>query len=209
MNCNERWRSSRGLFHRRARNIGSTVLSVDSLLKSTILFRIIVPLAVSGLMFAVARARKLSFREDIGVRWSSRKAWPIWLLGWGAWTFVEDFVGKSFGVGIPSDWSGRGPGLLVLLAIGMVVLAPFSEELAFRGLIFHQVNRRLGATAAIVLTAVMFALLHVQYGPVEVALILIHGLVLGLARSVSGSMLVTFVMHAMGNLYAYVERLPR
>ncbi|MBX7115169.1 MAG: hypothetical protein K1X64_12640, partial [Myxococcaceae bacterium] len=31
----------------------------------------------------------------------------------------------------------------------------------------------------------------------------------GLARHFSGSMLLTFAMHAMGNLYAYIERLPR
>ncbi len=53
------------------------------------------------------------------------------------------------------DWSA----LLAMLAMAGVV-APFAEELAFRGLLFPWLRHRLGVPGAAVLSALCFAVLH-------------------------------------------------
>lgn len=55
-------------------------------------------------------------------------------------------------------------------------------------------------------TALLFSLLHFQYGPAEWTLIALDGIGFGLARAWTGSVPLTFVMHAMGNCYAFLER---
>ena len=51
----------------------------------------------------------------------------------------------------------------VVLAVSLVVLAPFGEELVFRGLLLRGLVRRMTFPAAAVISGVAFALLHPQY----------------------------------------------
>ena len=94
-----------------------------------------------------------------------------------------------------------------LLASAMRVLAvcllgPMAEELLFRGVIFSWLKERIPLTLTIVLTAVGWALLHWSYSWAVIGVIVIDGLLLGLARWRTGSILPPIVMHAIYNLYA-------
>ena len=87
-------------------------------------------------------------------------------------------------------------------------MAPIAEELIFRGVAFTRLARTgLEASGAIAVTAAVFAILHLQYGPGPVTIILIDGLFYGLARAKTGSVLVPLVCHMIGNSYAAWERL--
>ena len=56
--------------------------------------------------------------------------------------------------------------------LGIVLVAPTAEALIFRGAVFTQLARtRLRSAGAAVLAAVLFAGLHVQYGPAEMGLV--------------------------------------
>jgi hypothetical protein len=90
--------------------------------------------------------------------------------------------------------------VLTVLAVG--VLGPAAEELIFRGTAFHWLLPRIGAAATIVLTAIVWAVLHVQYQPGIIALIIIDGVLLGLARYRTGSVVAPLLMHILWNLYA-------
>nr|WP_228530617.1 MULTISPECIES: CPBP family intramembrane glutamic endopeptidase [Myxococcaceae] len=94
-------------------------------------------------------------------------------------------------------------------AVGILLFAPAAEELLFRGLLFGQLERtRLGTAGALVVSAALFAVLHLQYAPLSMALIFLDGLVLGAARAQARSVLLCFLMHALGNAVALAERWP-
>jgi membrane protease YdiL (CAAX protease family) len=87
-------------------------------------------------------------------------------------------------------------GMLTMLAIGLV--APFAEELFFRGLLFRQVETLRGPVWAAVVTALLFALLHAPQAfgawPSLVS-IACAGAAFSALRAVTGSTLASALAH--------------
>lgn len=86
-----------------------------------------------------------------------------------------------------------------LLAIIATTLGPLMEELFFRGFFYPVIAKQWGPLWGIFLTAVPFALLHMQqYGYSWAILVVIFGvgLVLGTVRAVTGSVAASFLVHA-------------
>ena len=97
--------------------------------------------------------------------------------------------------------------VIVLKVVGMVLLAPTVEEILFRGFVFRLVERtQLGANGAVMIAAAVFAAAHVQYFGVELVQVFADGVVLGVARKTSRSVLLCILMHALGNAYAAYQR---
>ena len=82
-------------------------------------------------------------------------------------------------------------------ALAMVVGAPLAEELVFRGIIQSRLERSLPAWIAVVLQAVLFGLIHGT--PVQIGYAFIMGLLFGLLRWRTGSILSTLAAHAAFN----------
>jgi membrane protease YdiL (CAAX protease family) len=93
----------------------------------------------------------------------------------------------------------------ILLTITLIVLAPLGEEILFRGFLFRGLHAGLGPAGAILLTALTWAALHVQYNWLFMAQILFFGIVLGWIRWRSGSLLLVMLLHAIINLLALVQ----
>jgi membrane protease YdiL (CAAX protease family) len=83
---------------------------------------------------------------------------------------------------------------IILLA---VVIAPVAEELAFRGYLYGVIKRFFGAVPALVLSGILFALIHLNLPSFFPLLVL--GWVFALAYELSGSLLVPMTMHALFN----------
>jgi len=66
---------------------------------------------------------------------------------------IPDFVARMM-----SDLSQGG----IASVVAMVIVAPFTEELLFRGLILRGFLARYGVVAAVLVSAVLFALVHVN-----------------------------------------------
>jgi len=93
-----------------------------------------------------------------------------------------------------------------LLWLAVVVLAPLNEEIFFRGFIFAGISRsRMGGWGAILLTSVLWAVIHVQYDWYGVATIFASGLLLGYARLRTNSIIPTIAMHALMNLVTTIQ----
>jgi hypothetical protein len=93
-------------------------------------------------------------------------------------------------------------GSAYIMGVLAVLLAPFMEELFFRGFLYPAL-RRWGVVLAVLLTSLAFAGVHgAQYGWAWAAVLLmfIVGLVLTLARAWSGSVAPGFLIHAAYNL---------
>ena len=96
-----------------------------------------------------------------------------------------------------------------LIWIAVVIFAPVFEEIFFRGFLFAGFrNSRVGIIGAILLTAVLWALLHAtQYGIWELLVIFGLGVAFGVARWKTNSLFASLSMHSMWNLIAMVQTL--
>jgi membrane protease YdiL (CAAX protease family) len=102
--------------------------------------------------------------------------------------------------------SARTSGALALFFIAVVIVAPVSEEIAFRGFLFRGLAASwLGVSGAMILTSAAWAAMHVQYDAFTLAQIFFIGLLLGWIRWASGSTLLTIVLHMLANLTACIQ----
>ena len=87
-----------------------------------------------------------------------------------------------------------------------VVVAPISEEVAFRGFLFRGLSASwLGVSGTIVRNSAAWAAMHVQYDWLTLSQIFLIGLLLGWIRWASGSTLLTIRLHMLANLAASVQ----
>jgi hypothetical protein len=93
-------------------------------------------------------------------------------------------------------WTGL-PMLLVA-----ITAAPLTEEIAFRGYAMGLLRRHFGPISALVISSLMFAAAHLNYGlyPTKLLVYLLVGL--GLAATVwrTGSLLPAMIVHSFGDL---------
>lgn len=97
----------------------------------------------------------------------------------------------------------KEPWLFALALPGIILGAPVTEELIFRGALFSAlVNSRLGRVGAVVISSVLWALIHLSAAPrLYVGVIFIMGLVLGVLLLRFGSLWVTIACHAAWNTF--------
>ena len=121
-----------------------------------------------------------------------------WLAGRGLVTSVQTDIYTT----------ASSQGWLVLLWLSIIVVTPFGEETLFRGFLFRGWFREpKDAWLAIVGTAALFGLLHVQYDWFVIAQVFGFGVLLGWMRWVSGSTLLTMLLHGLINFEGMIETL--
>ncbi len=93
-----------------------------------------------------------------------------------------------------------------LLWVGLVVAAPVYEEVFFRGFLFEGIlQSRLGSVGAVALTSLVWAGVHFQYEYFESGMLLVFGIVIGIARLRTRSILTCIAMHAFFNFMSSIE----
>lgn len=99
----------------------------------------------------------------------------------------------------------RTSGWMPLLWVALVIFAPVFEESLFRGFLFAGFrNSRLGIAGTIVITSLLWAALHIQYGAFGLGVVFSMGILLGIMRNRTGSLMVPLLMHGFFNLVALV-----
>lgn len=88
---------------------------------------------------------------------------------------------------------------LILSFVMIVILAPLIEELFFRGWLFGSLRARFSAVAAILVTAVAFAIVHMDTTGLYPIAVLAPGLVLSVIRERTGSVKPAVLAHALYN----------
>jgi uncharacterized protein len=92
------------------------------------------------------------------------------------------------------------------LWIAIVVVTPIGEETLFRGFLFRGWLRLpQNAWPVIIITALLWALIHVQYDWYVISQVFIGGLLLGWLRWITGSIILTMLLHGLVNLEGMVE----
>ena len=93
-----------------------------------------------------------------------------------------------------------------LFWIALIVAAPLFEELFFRGFLFSGwLNSKLGGMGTIFLTTGVWCLIHLQYDFTELFVVFVYGIVLGLSRWRTGSLITPLVIHCAINLGATLQ----
>lgn len=172
------------------------------------LFKVALPLLTIAIVLAVTRWKKISWRDDLALRWP--KPWDalFWFGLWIGWMVAGEVAVGLFDLEPPARWPDY-PLLVVVLRIAAIgLLGPTAEELVVRGLLFFRLQgTRLGPWGAIILCSALWTVVHVQYDATLLTLIFCDGLVLGAARHLGGSTLIPLAMHVMGNLYSIYQSL--
>ncbi len=92
------------------------------------------------------------------------------------------------------------------LWFALIIVAPLTEEIFFRGFLFKGIEHsRIGAAGAVVITSLLWSVMHIQYDIYGITNLFISGLLLGLARVKSNSIYPPVVMHILQNIIATVE----
>jgi len=121
-----------------------------------------------------------------------------WLLGQNIVTPFQNDIFRT------AETAGFLPLLLLLIAVAVVT--PIGEETLFRGFLFRgwlQTPR--DAWAVIIVTALLWAIIHVQYDWYVTGQIFAFGLLLGWIRWCTGSTTLTILLHALINLEGMFE----
>jgi hypothetical protein len=112
---------------------------------------------------------------------------------------VTQFQLQSY---ISATAEGWRPAMLV----AAIIVAPAGEEIMFRGFLFRGlVTSERSGWPAIAIISILWAALHIQYDLFGGAQIFVVGLFLGWVRWRSGSILLTFLLHALFNLEGTLE----
>ena len=103
----------------------------------------------------------------------------------------------------PTDflgWAEPGVAELVYDYLGAVVFAPVVEEILCRGFLFLGLRKRLGTAPALLLSSLLFALLHVQYDLFGLLSVFLFGVICALLAWRTNSILPGIILHAIYNL---------
>ena len=93
-----------------------------------------------------------------------------------------------------------------MIWVAMLIAAPLFEETFFRGFLFEGFQSSfLGTVGTVVVTAGLWAVIHVQYDAYGIVSIFCLGLLLGAARAHTSSLLVPLGLHSATNLVATIE----
>jgi membrane protease YdiL (CAAX protease family) len=119
-----------------------------------------------------------------------------------AWMLGTDLVTGWRGPWDFGPWRAAPLAASAMRVLAVCLLGPAAEEMIFRGLLFGLLKDRIGVAATIAVTALGWALLHYTYAWWVIGIIVVDGLLFGLARWRTGSVYVPIAMHVLYNLYA-------
>lgn len=147
--------------------------------------------------------------EYLGLRISSVRTIFAWVFILGLYILVADLLTIALGKSIVPDFMINAYKTALfppLLWSAVVIAAPAAEEFFFRGFLLRGLSLSwLGNWGAILVTALVWSTIHVQYDIYQIAWIFFAGILLGWARVKTGSVLLCVLLHGLMNLVALVE----
>ncbi|GAT32865.1 membrane protease YdiL, CAAX protease family [Terrimicrobium sacchariphilum] len=125
------------------------------------------------------------------------------------WTPVFLIVIAAMGYAVDRVLDARSMEALKLMQMGrhspatfilsLCLFAPLAEELIFRGYAYSGWIRSMGWWLTALVSSLIFALLHIQYGWVGLVYVFVLGMLLALLRRLSGSVIPCIVLHSAAN----------
>jgi hypothetical protein len=168
--------------------------------------------AVLGALWIAIRRSRTPFSEYLALRGT---AWTHFLIGAIAlgvvvmgWDLLSRATGREVEPGFMGEVlkSARADGALWLLVIAFCVAAPVTEEFFARGFLYRGWSESfLGPVGAILLSSLVWTVLHLQYDWFFLGEVFSIGLLLGYLRYRFNSTWLTVFVHGLNNLAAVVQ----
>lgn len=174
---------------------------------------------VIGLLWWLLRLKKATF-TTIGLAWPTLKDIGLAILGFGVYFlmyFVIALLAKAVFPSIDFNQeqqvgfqTARANADLILVFVSLVILPPLVEEILARGFLYTGLKTKWPTWLATVVTSVMFALAHLQFGSgaplLWVAAIdtFTLSLVLIYLREKTGNLGASIALHTLKNLVAFL-----
>jgi len=156
-----------------------------------------------ALIVYLASKTRVAIRDYLALKSLSLVQVMLWLAALLVFSYLSNVVASYFEHDVGSNFAQdlyQNAGNIYLLAFAIVFAAPVFEELFFRGFIYRGfADSRLGVAGAIVITALLWTLLHGQYDWYTKINIFALGILFGIARFKSGSILSSLLMHMLMN----------
>lgn len=98
----------------------------------------------------------------------------------------------------------RGLGA-VFMVLNLLIIAPISEELALRGIVYTRVEKTTNAAVAIIISSLLFGLMHIAAGGIILIIgAILMGAVFGLIFYKTNSLFICFIAHSVANLPDFI-----
>lgn len=166
----------------------------------------IVPSTVgTAIIISSVRSRQnLNSKDYLGFKKFTKKELINWTFLLVLFIVVESFV--TYLVNPPGQMeilAAYRERFIPLVYLSVIVVAPVYEEVLFRAFMIQGIrNSRLGSAGAIVVTALLFALMHYQYNTYYKFWVFGTGIFLGIAKIQTNSTYLSITLHSLMNLYA-------
>lgn len=161
------------------------------------------------IIVAIKLKKNSNIKHYLGLKTVDFKTAIFWFLVVACLLFVTDLLTYTLDKPIVTDFMltlYKDTKPLWILLLALVIAAPISEELFFRGFLLKGLSSTfLKPTGAVIISAALWASIHFQYDLYWTITIFATGLVLGVARIKSGSTMLTIGLHSFANLVAFVE----
>ncbi len=202
--------TTKGIVLSRQVSVAVAQLQYDGLLLSISTFSTAV-VCWLAIIVVVKLKRGSRIREYLGLVLPSKRQLLVWfliILGFVVFSdglsiligkpIVPEFMSKTY-ASLNSPW---------ILWMALLVAAPLSEELFFRGFLIKGLSASvLRWYGAVILSSAAWAIVHQQYDLYGMVTIFSLGLILGVARVKTGSIILTMFLHSFCTLIAIAETL--
>jgi membrane protease YdiL (CAAX protease family) len=168
--------------------------------------------AVTLLLLLRGQGRSLAavgFRGSLTIKGSAYAVLGF-LVVLGLYHLTEVILGA---IGIDMFWRGGSDSQLItakthldwiVLFVGPVIVSPLTEELVFRGYVLNALLGRLRVITAVFLSAIIFASVHIMFGPGLMVYIFLGAFVSAYLFIKFKSLYPCILMHLLTNLWAYI-----
>jgi len=167
---------------------------------ATALGFLLVPIAIASRWGEASVGEAL---RRLGVRGFDGEA-----IGWAALAvivYLAFAAGYSSLFGVPEQEDiAESFGTLPLQILLIAIIAPISEEICFRGMVFGGLRTRLPAWAAALISGLIFGLLHALTGLSAVPPLMAFGVILALLYERTGSIVPGIILHMLNNSVALI-----
>ncbi|RTL50290.1 MAG: CPBP family intramembrane metalloprotease [Bradyrhizobiaceae bacterium] len=168
--------------------------------------------AVLAAIWLATRAARMPFADYLALR---APPWKLLLIGVvllailvEGWDVVAKATGRDVAPGFMGEvlTSARADNTLWLLVLAFCVAAPITEEFFVRGFLYRGWSESfLRPAGAIILSSLVWTLMHLQYDWFFLGEVFSIGVLLGVMRYCGNSVWLTVVLHGLNNLAATIQ----
>ena len=156
------------------------------------------------LLMVVIKIKNKSIRDYLDIYIPTKTISVIFLCISICLMFIIEYISDLYPNMFETDFvieSYRQATSLPLFYIGVVFLGPLFEEFLFRGFLFKGLEKSfLGGHGAVFVSAILFSLVHIQYGlSILLCMLLPLSILLGYAKLKSRSILLPVLIHMINN----------